>query len=81
MKNILRSALVLGALVSTPVIAMADPTPSPSGDKAPADKKAPNKKTDAKSPSGIRRCSTARARRLTPTRRPTATWYSSASTP
>ena len=40
MKNILRSALVLGALVSTPVIAMADPTPTtPSGDKAPADNK------------------------------------------
>ncbi|HET9626375.1 MAG TPA: hypothetical protein VFP84_33670 [Kofleriaceae bacterium] len=51
MKNILRSALVLGALVSTPVIAMADPTPAPSTDKAPADKKMPNKKTDAKSPS------------------------------
>lgn len=53
MKNILRSALVLGALVSTPVIAMADPTPSPSTDKAPtdkADKKAPKK--DAKAPAG-----------------------------
>jgi hypothetical protein len=54
MRNMIRSAFILGALVSTPVVAFADPTPAPSTDKAPTtDKKAPttNKKTDAKAPS------------------------------